>query len=51
MKRKLAEYEEKEKAKAEAAQKEADQKAVEHWTKHYDTVLPKAITEAGLPLT
>lgn len=51
MKAKLAEYEEEKRVKAEEIQKQADAKAVEHWTKHYDTILPKAITDAGLPLT
>jgi phosphoenolpyruvate-protein kinase (PTS system EI component) len=50
-KRKVEAYEAKEKEAEAARQAEADSKAVAHWTQHYDTVLPKAITDAGLPLT
>lgn len=50
-KRKVQAYEA-EKAKAQQAEKKAQaDKAVEHWTKHYDKVLPQSLKAVGLPLT
>ena len=50
-KAKVESYEAEKKANEENRQRQASDKAVAHWTKHYDTVLPEAIKSAGLPLT